>query len=78
MSSATKVRWRGPGGKFVKTPKLPSIALNSAGVPGGLGFELAEPLNIAGTVWVPADGEPSACPIGAALAAELAAERAGA
>jgi hypothetical protein len=43
-----------------------------APVPGALGFELAEPLTAAGIKWTPADGDPMACPIGTALAAETA------
>lgn len=53
-------------------PTAPQLGLNSAGVPGGVGFELAEPVTVAGVEWTPEDGAPSACPIGTALAAETA------
>lgn len=70
-------------GRFVKTsidtakvnaaaPSWPSLALNSALIPGGLGFELDTPVTVAGVEWTPADGAPFATPIAVALAAELA------
>lgn len=48
------------------------LGKNRADVPGGLGFELAAPVVVAGIEWTPDDGGPFASPIGAALAAELA------
>lgn len=70
-------------GRFVKTsidtakvnaaaPSWPSLALNSAGIAGGLGFELPTPVVVAGIEWSPDDGGAFASPIGVALAAEMA------
>jgi hypothetical protein len=39
---------------------------------GARGFDLAAPVEFAGIEWTPADGDPFASPIGAALAAEMA------
>lgn len=64
-------------GRFQKRPAPPqiggNIALNSARIPGGLGFKLPAPVTVAGIEWQPSDGHCFASPIGAALAAELAA-----
>ncbi len=54
-------------------PGWPSLSRNSAGVAGGLGFELPAPVEVCGFRFDPQDGGPFACPIGAALAYELAA-----
>lgn len=61
-------------GKFVSKWTLigPQLGLNRSRVPGGLGFDLDEPVTVCDILWMPADGAPNASPIGAALAAETA------
>lgn len=63
-------------GRFRKPWKASTVscqlARNSAGIPGGLGFELPEPVTVLGMTWTPADGDAWASPIGTALAAEIA------
>lgn len=53
------------------SPSRPSLARNSAGVPGGLGTDLPEPVEVGDVKWTPADAGPWASPIGTALAAEM-------
>lgn len=67
---STALRWRNKAGQFVKVPPLPSIALNSANVPGGLRYKLDAPVVVVGMEWTPEDARTT--PIGAALAAERA------
>jgi hypothetical protein len=60
------------------TPAQPNAEEVTRAVPAGppagaRGFALAAPVTFAGIEWTPADGDPLASPIGAALAAELAA-----
>lgn len=55
-----------------KFRKVADLARNSGKVGGALGFVLAEPVQVCGIEWVPADAEPWAAPIGAWLAAETA------
>lgn len=50
--------------------RAPQLALNSAGVLGGVGFPLDGPVTAGGITWTQEDGQPFASPIGAALAWE--------
>lgn len=80
MSAAS--RWEAAGtrivptkdpatGKFLKRAELPSLALNRAQIAGGLGFELAAPVEAGGLEWLPEHGSPWGSPIGCAWAAEF-------
>lgn len=71
MSSAVR---HPTSGRFVSKWSLigPQLGLNRSRVPGGLGFDLGEPVTVCDILWTPSDGAPSASPIGAALAAEMA------
>ena len=58
--------------QIVKPVPDTELALNSAGVPGGISAApLDRPLYVCGLEWLPSDAQPWAASIGYALAVEL-------